>query len=174
MDSKKLDNTIEELEQSSKALKAFVDVYSELSELKKEFSLILNKFEENNASFDQLKLKIKRDIDTNTLLVKGIKENLEGGLITIEKDLKSFQKDLENTTNSKLTKHKSDIEVTIRNEGLQTQRGFENALKSEFNSLNKELMQKFVHQEQEINQLKNISIITILICVVLGVMLFFK
>ena len=59
----------------------------------------------------------------------------------IEDAHKKFQRDLDSDMSSKLTKHKSDIKVTVREEGKATAETIENKLNTTFlkelNNINK-------------------------------------
>ena len=60
MDLEKLDSVINELEQNSKQLKDFTDVYSEISKPQSNISLNLELIEENNKNLKSVSDVIKK------------------------------------------------------------------------------------------------------------------
>ena len=69
-------------------------------------------------------------------------------------DNKNFQKELDASLITRLDKHKSDIQVDLRNEGTQIQRGFETTLNTNFNSMESKLKELFDVQSKQLNMLK--------------------
>lgn len=140
MDLEKLDKTIKELDKSSKQLKGFSELFSELSSLH-------NSIKKNNDFFKTATTKI---------------ENVSN---SIDNSLTDFQKtfiELDSSLVSRLDRHKSDIQVVIRNEGTQIQRGFENSLNSNFNSLENKVNEKFREFETKIKSNKTLIIISLI------------
>jgi hypothetical protein len=143
MDLDKLDKTIKELDQSSKQIKGFSEIFSELAKLQ-------NAVSQNNDFF------------------KSAASKLEKISAALEDELKAFKatfKELENTLMSRLDRHKSDIQVDIRNEGTQIQRGFENSLTSNFNRLENKVNEQFKTFEGQIKGNKTL----IIICLISGI-----
>lgn len=163
VNSQELNKTISELEMQVKKFKSISEVYSELSALKSDL------------------VRLKEQSGDSADKIKSISEKLDSKLATYEKlltefskDNKSFQKELEQHITSKLDKHKSDIQVEIRNEGTQIQRGFENSLTLNFNNLQTKIQEIYTKQEKKINLLQTLLIAVIVLCLGLGTIIFLK
>lgn len=163
VNSQELNKTISELEMQVKKFKSISEMYSELSVLKSDL------------------VRLKEQSSESANKIKTISEKLEGNLSTYEKlfielskDNKSFQKELEQHISSKLDKHKSDIQVEIRNEGIQIQRGFENSLTLNFNNLQSKIQEIYLRQEKKISLLQTLLIVIIVLCLGLGAILILK
>lgn len=163
VNSQELNKTISELEMQVKKFKSISEMYSELSVLKSDL------------------VRLKEQSSESANKIKTISEKLEGNLSTYEKlfielskDNKSFQKELEQHISSKLDKHKSDIQVEIRNEGIQIQRGFENSLTLNFNNLQSKIQEIYLRQEKKISLLRTLLIVVIVLCLGLGAILILK
>tara|TARA_B100002049_G_C16083274_1_gene378188 strand:- start:443 stop:967 length:525 start_codon:yes stop_codon:yes gene_type:complete len=174
MDLEKLDSVVNELELNSTQLKDFTDVYSEISSLQSNISHNLQLIEQNNKSLNSVSSVIKKKTEENTELLKVANEFLEQKIGEIYKDNKSFQKELDATLITRLDKHKSDIQVEIRNEGTQIQRAFETTLNSNFNTMQSKIKEQFELQSKELKTLKILVFILIAIGVGLGVGLYLK
>jgi len=163
VNSQELNKTISELEMQVKKFKNISEVYSELIALKSDL------------------VRLKEQISYSSEKLTGIADNLDSKLSSYEKlftelskDNKSFQKELEQHITSKLEKHKSDIQVEIRNEGTQIQRGFENSLTLNFNNLQSIMKEVYSKQEKKINSLKILAYIIIILCFGLGTIILMK
>lgn len=174
MDLEKLDSVVNELEHNSKQLKDFTDVYSEISTLQSNISRNLELIEENNKSLYSVSAVIKKKTDENTEQLKVANEFLEQKIGEIYKDNKSFQKELDATLITRLDKHKSDIQVEIRNEGTQIQRAFETTLNSNFSTMEGKIKERFELQSKELKTLKILVFVLIAIGIGLGVGLYLK
>ena len=174
MDLEKLDSVVNELELNSTQLKDFTDVYSEISSLQSNISHNLQLIEQNNKSLNSVSSVIKKKTEENTELLKVANEFLEQKIGEIYKDNKYFQKELDATLITRLDKHKSDIQVEIRNEGTQIQRAFETTLNSNFNTMQSKIKEQFELQSKELKTLKILVFILIAIGVGLGVGLYLK
>lgn len=163
VNSQELNKTISELEMQVKKFKSISEVYSELTIFK---SALIKLKEQSSDSSEKLKV-ITDALDSKLA-------SYEKLLIELSKDNKSFQKELEQHITSKLDKHKSDIQVEIRNEGTQIQRGFENSLTLNFNNLQLIMQEVYSKQEKQINSLKNLVYIIIILCFGLGTILLLK
>ena len=150
------------------------DVYSEISSLQSNISHNLQLIEQNNKSLNSVSSVIKKKTEENTELLKVANEFLEQKIGEIYKDNKSFQKELDATLITRLDKHKSDIQVEIRNEGTQIQRAFETTLNSNFNTMQSKIKEQFELQSKELKTLKILVFILIAIGVGLGVGLYLK
>lgn len=116
---KKLDNTIEQLERQSRDLEEFARIYKLISSLKSDIELSQAKIVENNNSFSELADKIQKVLGEYSESLESMENKLLEKVRELYDDNKKYQKELDDTINSKLEKNKSDIEVTVRNEGAQ-------------------------------------------------------
>jgi hypothetical protein len=174
MDLEKLDNVINELEQNSKQLKDFTAIYSEISTLQSNISHNLKLIEENNKNLNSVSDVIKKQTEENTKQLKVANDFLEQKIGEIYKDNKAFQKELDSTLTTRLEKHKSDIQVEIRNEGTQIQRAFETTLNSNFNSMETKIKERFDLQSKELKTMKTLVFVLIAIGIGLGIGLYLK
>lgn len=87
-------------------------------------------------------------------------------------DNKKYQKELDATLNSKLEKNKSDIEVTVRNEGAQIQRAFETSLKSNFTEMSRTIDDRFDTQSKTVKRNTTLLIVILLVQLVTGVLIY--
>ena len=163
VNSQELNKTISELETHVKKFKSISEVYSQLTVLKSD---LVRLKEQSRDSSEKLKI-ITEKLDSKLATYEKL-------LSELTKDNKNFQKELEQHITSKLEKHKSDIQVEIRNEGVQIQRGFENSLTLNFNSLQSKIQEIFSKQEKQINSLKILVYIVIVLCLGLGAIIFLK
>lgn len=174
MESEKLDSVVNELEQNSNKLRDFTAVYSEINRLQSKLENNLELIKENNKSLELVSDKIKSKTEENSKQLKVINNFLEQKIGEIYADNKAFQKELDATLITRLEKHKSDIQIEIRNEGTQIQRAFENTLTSSFNSMESKLNEQFEGQTKQLNTLKILLIVLIVIGVGLGIGIYFK
>lgn len=140
MDLEKLDKTINELDKSSQQLKGFSEIFAELSDLHTSVSKNNNFFKTASSKLE----KVSNSIDSEL------------------KDFKATFKELDSSIVTRLDKHKSDIQVEIRNEGTQIQRGFENSLNSNFSNLENKINEKFGDFETKIKSNKTLIIISLI------------
>src|SRR5690554_5271995 len=174
MDLEKLDNVVNELEQNSKQLKDFTAVYSEISTLQSNINQNLELIEENNKNLNSVSAVIKKQTEENTKQLKVANEFLEQKIGEIYKDNKAFQKELDATLITRLDKHKSDIQIEIRNEGTQIQRAFETTLNSNFNTMEGKIKERFDLQSKELKTLRVLVYVLIAIGIGLGIGLYLK
>ncbi|MCG8859792.1 hypothetical protein [Tenacibaculum finnmarkense] len=174
MDLEKLDNIVIELEQNSEELKGFTQVYSEISSLHSNISLNLELIEENNKNLNSVSNVIKKETRENSNQLKLINNTVEQKTERINTDNKAFQRELDATLITRLDKHKSDIQVDIRNEGIQIQRAFETTLNSNFNSMESKIKERFELQSKELKTLRILVFVLITIGIGLGVGLYLK
>lgn len=174
MDLEKLDDVVNELEQNSKQLKGFTDVYSEISELQSNISRNLELIEENNKSLNTVSEVIQKKTAENTKQLEVNNDLVEQKIGEIYKDNKSFQKELDASLITRLDKNKFDIQVELRNEGTQIQRAFESTLNSNFDSLKTVFKTSLETQEKQLKTLKILMFILITIIVGLGIVLYLK
>lgn len=174
MDLEKLDNVVNELEQNSKQLKDFTAVYSEISTLQSNISRNLELIEENNKNLNSVSDVIKKQTEENTKQLKVANDFLEQKIGEFYKDNQNFQKELDASLITRLDKHKSDVQIEIRNEGIQIQRAFETTLNTNFNSMESKLKELFDVQSKQLNKLKILMFVTIGIGIGLAIGLYLK
>lgn len=108
MDYDKIEKAIDELDQTSKELKSFSNLFSDLSNLHRSV-------EKNNIFFNEVTAKINSisiSIDKSLLDFKDFTKDIEKSL----RDFKGLIVDIDSTLSSRLDRYKSDIQVDFRNE----------------------------------------------------------
>lgn len=162
-DLEKLDNAIKELEEQSNNLKEFNKVYSEIEKLKQDIADNLKLLKENNNGFETVSERIQSRLEKSEKQIEKLESELVKKIQELYQDNKNFQKELDASLITRLDKHKSDIQVEIRNEGTQIQRTFETTLNTNFNSMESKLKENFYKQTKQLNTLK------ILLFVIIGI-----
>jgi exonuclease VII large subunit len=173
-DLEKLDNAIKELEIQSNDLKDFNKVYSEIGKLKDDISESLTLLKENNDGFGVISKEVKSRLEESKKQIEILESELVKKIQELYQDNKNFQKELDASLITRLDKHKSDIQVEVRNEGAQIQRGFETTLNSNFNSMESKLREHFDVQSKQLKMLKILMFLAIGIGIGLVVGLFLK
>ena len=173
-DLEKLDNAIKELEIQSNDLKDFNKVYSEIGKLKDGISNNLSLLKENNDGFSTISTEVKSRLKESKKQVESLESELLKKIQELYQDNKNFQKELDASLITRLDKHKSDIQVDVRNEGTQIQRGFETTLNTNFNSMESKLKELFDVQSKQLNMLKVLMFVTIGIGIGLAIGLYLK
>lgn len=173
-DLEKLDNAIKELEIQSNDLKDFNKVYSEIGKLKEGISNSLSLLKENNDGFSTISNEVKSSLEESKKQVESLESELLKKIQELYQDNKNFQKELDASLITRLDKHKSDIQVEVRNEGTQIQRGFETTLNTNFNSMESKLKELFDVQAKQLNMLKILIFVTIGIGIGIAVGLYLK
>jgi hypothetical protein len=169
---KKLDNTIEQLERQSRDLEEFARIYKLISSLKSDIELSQVKIVENNDSFSELVDKIQNVLGEYSESLESMENKLLEKVRELYDDNKKYQKDLDGTINSKLEKNKSDIEVTVRNEGAQIQRAFETSLKSNFTEMSGAIDDRFALQSKTVMRNTTLLIVILLVQLVTGLLVY--
>ena len=169
---KKLDNTIEQLERQSRDLEEFARIYKLISSLKSDIELSQVKIVENNDSFSELVDKIQNVLGEYSESLESMENKLLEKVRELYDDNKKYQKDLDGTINSKLEKNKSDIEVTVRNEGTQIQRAFETSLKSNFTEMSRAIDDRFDLQSKTVIRNTTLLIVILLVQLVTGLLVY--
>ena len=169
---KKLDNTIEQLERQSRDLEEFARIYKLISSLKSDIELSQAKIVENNDSFSELVDKIQKALGEYSESLETMENKLLEKVRELYDDNKKYQKDLDGTINSKLEKNKSDIEVTVRNEGAQIQRAFETSLKSNFTEMSGAIDDRFALQSKTVMRNTTLLIVILLVQLVTGLLVY--
>ena len=149
-----------EIDNIKAALEKNVNTFSSSSkQLDKSSDALQNKTKELTAKLAEIQGSIMQRIDSiddsnkknHKVLRDNVKEQasklteIQGSLMQrvdlIEESNKKFQRDFDSDITSKLKKHKSDIKVTVREEGKATADTIENKLNSTFlkelNNINK-------------------------------------
>lgn len=173
-DLTKLDKVINELEEQSNDLKEFNKVYSEIGKLKSDLLENLRILKENNDGFKSLSTLFHDELENSKQQFDQLEAALFKKIQDLYTDNKNFQKELDSSIVSRLEKNKSDIQVELRNEGVQIQRAFENTLTSKFNGMESKLKELFDGQTKQINTLKLLLFVVIGIGIALGIGLFMK
>jgi len=173
-DLEKLDNAIKELETQSNDLKEFNKVYSEIGKLKGDISANLDLLKKNNDGFNSIATEIKSSLEKSHEQLTRIESELLQKIQELYQDNKNFQKELDSSLVSRLDKHKSDIQVEIRNEGTQIQRSFENALTLNFNNMESKIKEQFSLQNKQLSIIKVLAFIILGIGIGLAIGLYFK
>ena len=169
---KKLDNTIEQLERQSRDLEEFARIYKLISSLKSDIESSQAKIVENNDSFSELVDKIQKVLGEYSESLETMENKLLEKVRELYDDNKKYQKDLDGTINSKLEKNKSDIEVTVRNEGAQIQRAFETSLKSNFTEMSGAIDDRFALQSKTVMRNTTLLIVILLVQLVTGLLVY--
>jgi hypothetical protein len=106
---------------------------------------------------------------SNNELHKKLLIAIESKFDDLQKQNKEFQKELDSSIFTRLEKHKSDIQIEIRNEGTQIQRAFENTITNQFNNFESKVNEKFatITKNQEKNKTISVIILTSLIATLL-------
>jgi uncharacterized membrane protein YraQ (UPF0718 family) len=164
-DLEKLDRTIQELELQSNELKEFNKIYAEIGKLKQDISDNLSLLKENNDGFKALSNEIESRLQKAEEQAEKLENVLSKKVQELYQDNKNFQKELDNNLTTRLEKHKSDIQLEVRNEGTQIQRAFELTLNSNFNAMESKLKEKFEQHLKQINVLKILLYIIIGLCI---------
>ena len=169
---KKLDNTIEQLERQSRDLEEFARIYKLISSLKSDIESSQAKIVENNDSFSELVDKIQKVLGEYSESLETMENKLLEKVRELYDDNKKYQKELDGTINSKLEKNKSDIEVTVRNEGAQIQRAFETSLKSNFTEMSGAIDDRFDLQSKTVIRNTTLLIVILLVQLVTGLLVY--
>jgi flagellar biosynthesis/type III secretory pathway protein FliH len=173
-DLEKLDNAIKELEIQSNDLKDFNKVYSEIGKLKDGISNSLTILKDNNDGFSSISNEVKLRLEESKKQIETLEHELVKKIQELYQDNKNFQKELDASLITRLDKHKSDIQVEVRNEGTQIQRGFETTLNTNFNSMETKLKELFNAQSKQLSTLKILMFVAIGIGIGLSIGLYLK
>jgi hypothetical protein len=140
-DLKKLDKVVDQLEIQSQKLMKFSEIYAEIDKIKADLESNINSFEEKSQKLDTASDSLNKETKKLTAKLTEIQSGIMHRIDLIEDAHKKFQRDLDSDLSSKLTKHKSDIKVTVREEGKATAETIENKLNTTFlkelNNINK-------------------------------------
>lgn len=173
-DLERLDNAIKELEIQSNDLKDFNKVYSEIGKLKDGISNSLTILKDNNDGFSSISNEVKLRLEESKKQIETLEHELVKKIQELYQDNKNFQKELDASLITRLDKHKSDIQVEVRNEGTQIQRGFETTLNTNFNSMETKLKELYNAQSKQLSTLKILMFVAIGIGIGLSIGLYLK
>lgn len=155
--SQELNNTINELQNQVRKFKNISEVYAQLQEMKSDL-LKLNDNSKN--TYERIKF-ISETLDNKL-------SSYDKAIAELAKDNRNFQKDLEQHITSKLDKNSSDIQIAIRNEGVQIQRAMELALKENISNLEMNLV---IKTNKIANQVTLFSIVTLIVVICCAIFL---
>jgi hypothetical protein len=129
----------------------------------KELSALIEKQQKNLIE------EHKKFIALNNELHKKLLTVIETKFDDFQKQNKAFQKELDSSIFTRLEKHKSDIQIEIRNEGTQIQRAFENTITNQFNNFETKVNENFatITKNQEKNKTISVIILTSLIIILI-------
>ena len=140
-DLKKLDEIVDELGKQSEKLMSFTEIYTEISKLKDDIGVNVSSFESSSKKLNEISEDVKTQTQELATQLTEMKSSLQQRIELIEENNKKFQREFDSDITSKLNKHKSDIEVTVRDEGHETANTIENKLNTTFlkelNNINK-------------------------------------
>ena len=131
-DLKKLDKVVDQLEIQSQKLMKFSEIYAEIDKIKADLKSNINSYEEKSKKLDTASDSLNKETKKLTAKLTEIQSGIMHRIDLIEDAHKKFQRDLDSDLSSKLTKHKSDIKVTVREEGKATAETIENKLNTTF------------------------------------------
>ena len=158
-DLKKLNEAINELDKQSNNLRDFNSVYAEIAKLKEDLLESHKLLNESKKDLSQISTDLEKKLNLYQIKID-----------EIHKDNKAFQKEFDSTMLSRLDKYNSDIQVTIRNEGMQNQRTLESIFNSNTNHLESKLEEV---NEKTVSQLNILKIsVLVLIALSLGSLFF--
>jgi len=173
-DFEKLDTVIRELEEQSSELKEFNKVYSEIGRLKTDISENFSLLKKHTEDLGVVSSRINSFIDSSKKQFDEIQNGVSKKMEESYQDNKTFQKELDASLITRLDKHKSDIQVEIRNEGSQQQRAFENTLNNNFNNIDAKLKEQFDKVDNKVKILTNLNILLVVLVIAMVVFLYLK
>jgi enoyl-[acyl-carrier-protein] reductase (NADH) len=168
MDLEKLENTVLELEQNSKQLKSFVEVYAEISKLRNHIVGNATLLKSTASDIESINERLTSQLNSYSEQLEKIDTYLEKRIEELYKDNKHYHKELDGLIISKLNSHKAEIDNTIINQSRQSQTAFENAMRSSFNKLEDKMKSNYEAQTNLLNNLKTLAYIAIGISVAIG------
>ena len=160
-DLERLNDSIEELERQSLVLRNYNEVYAEIAGLKQEILEILQLLEQRNQDLTGIAENVEGMSSKVETCLNDLEVKLEDKIDQIHSDNKSYQRELQSVMSSQLEKHKSDIQIDIRNETAQIQRGVETTMESSFNSMTSTLRDEFDKQTRQFQSLKTFTLVVI-------------
>ena len=172
-DLKKLDKVVDQLVVQSNKLDGFFEIYAEIGKLKTDLETNINSFgsssEKLDKASDSLNEKTKELTDKLTEIQGAIMQRVD----LIEESNKKFQREFDSDVTSKLNKHSSDIEVTIRAEAKETATSIENNLSKIFPEQLSEIkttLFKLVDQNDKLT--KKTDLLSFGVLVIVGILVY--
>lgn len=157
----KLGEVIDELEKQSNDLGDFGEICSDIVKLKEDIAKNLKLLEENNKNLEKITKGVSEQLDQ---FQKKVDE--------IYRDNKRFQKELDESIATRLEKHKSDIQIEIRNLSSTLLNGIETMINTEINRLESKIDSNFEYQRKQLQVIKVIAIVfSVLFGIAIGIWL---
>ena len=175
-DLKKLDEIIGQLDIESKKLKVFHEIYAEIEKLKADLESNINAFDASSEKLDKSSIELDKEAKALKEKLSEIKDEIMQKVESIEEINKKFQREFDSDVTSKLNKHSSDIEVTIRAEAKETATSIENNLSKIFPeqlSKMKTTLYKLADQNDKLTKKADLLLMAVSVIVVILVYPFF-
>lgn len=131
-DLKKLDEVVDQLGVQSQKLMKFSEIYAEIDKIKADLEVNINAFASSSEKLDKSTEALNKETKKLSAKLTEIQSGIMQRIDLIEDANKKFQRDLDSDITSKLNKHQSDFEVTVRSEGKATADTIENKLNTTF------------------------------------------
>ena len=131
-DLKKLDEVVDQLGVQSQKLMKFSEIYAEIDKIKADLEVNINTFTSSSEKLDKSTEALNKETKKLSAKLTEIQSGIMQRIDLIEDANKKFQRDLDSDITSKLNKHQSDFEVTVRSEGKATADTIENKLNTTF------------------------------------------
>jgi len=131
-DLKKLDEVVDQLGIQSQKLMKFSEIYAEIDKIKADLEVNINTFTSSSEKLDKSTEALNKETKKLSAKLTEIQSGIMQRIDLIEDANKKFQRDLDSDITSKLNKHQSDFEVTVRSEGKATADTIENKLNTTF------------------------------------------
>ena len=170
----KLDETISDLEKQAEMLKQNNKVLAKVADLSNQIDKGVNELTQGNKNFDTVKTEIHKSLTSLNNEVTNIEKQNKKHIETILNSNKKFLREFEETVSSKIERFSSDIQVTIRQERTQLQESLQNNITNQFNNLESKQKELFNQQTKQISLLRTLLIVTIVLCIGLGIAILVK
>ena len=172
-DLKKLDDIVNQLDIESKKLKIFHEIYAEIENLKGDLESNIKELEAYSEKLDKSSSKLDKEAKSLNDKLSEIKDSILQKVEIIEETNKKFQREFDSDITSKLNKHSSDIEVTIRAEAKETSNSIENSLAKLFPEQLKEIKTTLFKVADDNDKLtKKVDLLSLGVLVVLGILVY--
>ena len=171
-DYTKLNSTIEALEKEADNLKSINSIIFNLEQSKSTLTEYRITIDQMVSGVQETTAGLKNEIDKLALFTSRVelqlKEHQSQLNIWIEnltKQNHQFIREFEDGLNSRLEKHKSDIQVDLRNESVQIQRGVENKINEKMLDMVERVNTRFDKFQTNMNTLKRLAWVSIVLMV---------
>lgn len=149
VNTNELNNTIKKLEDEAENFTSLNKAFKQIADLENRIAATKDDYVNAVDSINEINQKITKSLDN------------------IIQESKQAYNSMEQAVDSKLEKNKSDIQIDIRNEGMQIERGFQNSLDKNFMQLEKNLTDKITEMkntfDNKISRTNNLLMITMAI-----------